>query len=306
KISTRHSRCDLGDVADLSGEIGRHEIDVVGEVFPGSGYALHFGLAAEFSFGTDFAGDTGDFGSKRGELVHHRVDGVLELENFSFHVHRNLLRQVAAGHGGGDLGDVPDLVGEVVRHEIDVVGQVFPRTRNTFDLRLAAELSFGTDLAGDAGDFRSERRKLVHHGVDGVLELENFSFDVHRDLLREVSICHSGRDFGDVPNLVRQIRRHRVHVIGEVVRGTGDDLDLRLAAELSFGADFAGDAGDFRGERRELVHHSVDGVLELENFSFDIHRDLLREVSICHSGRDCGDVPNLARQIRRHRVHVIG
>ena len=36
---------------------------------------------------------------------------------------------------------------------------------------------------------------------------------------------------------------------------------LRLAAELAFGADFAGHAGDFAGEGVELVHHGVDGVL---------------------------------------------
>src|SRR6266566_1901744 len=306
EVTAGHGGCHFGDVTYLAGEVRRHRIHVIRQVFPRTGHAAHFGLAAEFSFGTDFAGDAGDFGSKRGELVHHRVDGVLELENFSFHVHRNLLRQVAAGHGGGDLGDVPDLVGEVVRHEIDVVGQVFPRTRDAFDLRLAAELSFGTDFAGDAGDFRSERRKLVHHVVDGVLELENFSFDVHRDLLREVSVCNRGRHVGDVTDLVGQIGCHKVHVIGQVFPGSGHAFDLRLAAELSFGTDLAGDAGDFRGERRKLVHHGVDGVLELENFSFDVHRDLLREVAAGDSRGHLGDVPDLIGEVGRHEVDVVG
>ena len=40
-----------------------------------------------------------------------------------------------------------------------------------------------------------------------------------------------------------------------------------LAAELAFGADFARDARDFGGEAVELVHHRVDGVLQLENFA---------------------------------------
>ena len=43
------------------------------------------------------------------ELVDHRVDGVLQLENFALHVHRDLARQVAARHGGGHLGDVAHL-----------------------------------------------------------------------------------------------------------------------------------------------------------------------------------------------------
>ena len=43
------------------------------------------------------------------ELVHHRVDGVLELQDLALHVDGDLLGQVAVGHGGGDLGDVADL-----------------------------------------------------------------------------------------------------------------------------------------------------------------------------------------------------
>ena len=30
-------------------------------------------------------------------------------------------------------------------------------------------------------------------------------------------------------------------------------------------------------KERELVHHRIDGVLQLENFAFDIHRDFLRQ-----------------------------
>ena len=41
----------------------------------------------------------------------------------------------------------------------------------------------------------------------------------------------------------------------------------RLAAELSFRTHFARHAGHFRGERAELIHHRVDGVLQFENFA---------------------------------------
>ena len=44
-------------------------------------------------------------------------------------------------------------------------------------------------------------------------------------------------------------------------------LHLRLAAELAFRAHFARHARHFRGERVELVHHRVDGVLQLKNFA---------------------------------------
>ena len=40
-----------------------------------------------------------------------------------------------------------------------------------------------------------------------------------------------------------------------------------LAAQLAFGAHFAGHARHFRGEGVELVHHGVDGVFQLQDFA---------------------------------------
>src|SRR4030095_1073652 len=42
-------------------------------------------------------------------------------------VDRDLLREVAAGHGDRHFRDVADLAGEVAGHRVDVVGQVLPR-----------------------------------------------------------------------------------------------------------------------------------------------------------------------------------
>jgi hypothetical protein len=47
--------------------------------------------------------------AKRVELVHHRVDRVLELEDLALDVDGDLLGEVAVGDGGGDFGDVADL-----------------------------------------------------------------------------------------------------------------------------------------------------------------------------------------------------
>ena len=52
-------------------------------------------------------------------------------------------------------------------------------------------------------------------------------------------------------------------------------LHVGLPAELAFGADFAGHAGHFGGERAQLIDHRVDGVLEFEDFASDIDGDLL-------------------------------
>src|SRR5439155_13993863 len=96
--------------------------------------------------------------------------------------------EVAAGDGGGNFGDVADLGREVVGHRVDVIGQIFPSAGDAFDFGLAAELAFGADLARDAADLGSERVQLVHHGVDGFLELKDFAVDVHGDLAGKVAI----------------------------------------------------------------------------------------------------------------------
>src|SRR5206468_2730532 len=142
---------DLGDVADLGGEVRGHRVDVVREVPPGAGDAPDLGLPAEPPLGADLAGDPGDLGGKRGELVDHRVDGALELQDLAARVDDNLLGQVTGGDSRGDLGDVADLAGQVRGHRVDVVGQVPPHAGDPPDLRLTTELALGPDLAGDAG-----------------------------------------------------------------------------------------------------------------------------------------------------------
>src|SRR6202022_2128282 len=109
------------------------------------------GLASELAFSADLARDTRDLIGEGIELVDHRVDRVLQLEDLASNVDRDLLRQVAVGHGGRDVGDVADLAREVAGHEVDVVGEVLPHTADSLHLRLTAETTFGADLAGDTG-----------------------------------------------------------------------------------------------------------------------------------------------------------
>ena len=120
---------------------------------------------------------------KRVELIHHRVDGVLQLEDLALDVHGDLARQVAARDGRRDVGDVAHLRRQVVRHRVDVVGEVLPRAGHAGHVRLAAEPAFGADLARHARHLAGERVQLIHHRVDGVLDLQDLAADVHRDLL---------------------------------------------------------------------------------------------------------------------------
>src|SRR5439155_553144 len=100
----------------------------------------------------------------------------------------------AVGHGGDDLDDAADLLGEVGGHDVDVVGEVLPGAGHAGDLGLAAELAIGADLAGHAGHFRGEGVELIDHGVDGVLEFEDFAVDIDGDLSRQVASGHGGGD----------------------------------------------------------------------------------------------------------------
>src|SRR5262249_19291815 len=151
-----------------------------------------------------------DFRRERIQLVDHRVDGVLQLENLAFDVDRDLSREIAARDGGCDVGDVAHLPGQVRCHRVDGVSQVLPGAGDAGHDRLSAELALGDALALYAGHFRREGVQLVDHRVDRVLQLENLAFDVDRDLSGQIAAGDGGRDFRDIADLSGQVRAHGV------------------------------------------------------------------------------------------------
>src|SRR5207245_11631728 len=50
---------DFGDVAHLAGEVAGHQVNVVGEIFPGPGHAGDVGLAVGRALGSHRAGHPG-------------------------------------------------------------------------------------------------------------------------------------------------------------------------------------------------------------------------------------------------------
>src|SRR5207248_3130386 len=159
--------------------------------------ALDIGLATQPALGADLAGHTGHFVRKRAELVHHDVDGVLDLQDLAVDIDGDLLRQVAVGDGGGHLGDVAQLHGQVAGHEVAAIGPFPPRSRHALDIGLATELAFRAHFASDAGHFGGEGAQLVHHGVDGVFQFEDFAFDIDGNLLGEVAVGHGRGHLGN-------------------------------------------------------------------------------------------------------------
>src|SRR5438874_2718473 len=86
-----------------------------------------------------------------------------------------------------------------------------------------------------------------------------------------------------------------------------DAFDIRLPAELSFGADFARNARDFRGERGELRNHRVDGLrgaqeLAFEGTALELNGHRSREVALRDGADHARDLVGRLHQIADERV----
>ena len=160
---------------------------------------------------------------------------------------------------------------------------------------LAAELAVGADLARHARHLGGEGVELIHHRVDGLLQLQDLAADVDGDLLRQVALGDGGRHLGDVAHLAGQVAGHRVDAVGQVLPGAGDAAHHGLAAELALGADLARHARHLAGEGVELVDHRVDGLLQLQDLAAHVDGDLLGQVAVGDGGRHLGDVAHLGR-----------
>src|SRR5262249_15279654 len=142
----------------------------------------HHRLAAQPAFRAHLARHARHLRGKRAQLIDHRVDGLLQLQDLAAHVDRDLARQVAAGDRGRHFGDVAYRAGEATGHRVDVVRRILPGAGDSGHHRLAAELAFRAHLARDARYLGGEAVELVDHGIDGVLQLENLTLDVDGDL----------------------------------------------------------------------------------------------------------------------------
>ena len=275
------------DRTHLVGEVGGELVDVVGQVLPDPADLLRLRLAAQLSLDADLAGDPRHLAGEGLELVDHRVDGVLQLQELALDVDRDLLAQVAVGHRGGHLGDVPNLPGQVAGHQVDVVGQVLPDAADLDrDRRGLTELAFGPDLAGHTRHFRDEAVELVDHRVDRVLELQHLAADVGGDLLAQVAV-------GDGTD-------HALHLDGrthQVVDQAVDGLDaagpalgrasehdpLRQPALL---ADDLADPRELGAERLVRDDDVVEAVGDLPGHTGPFERHPGREIAFPDLGQD--------------------
>ena len=183
EVALCHGGRHLRDRTHLCREISGELVDVLSQVTPSSRDALDLSLTAELAFGADLARHARHLVREGGELVHHDVDRVLQLEDLALRIDRDLLREIALCDRGRHLRDVAHLIGEIRGHGVDVLRQPSPGPRNAFDLGLAAELALRADLARDARHLGRERAQLVDHRVDRVCQRRDLALGLHRDLL---------------------------------------------------------------------------------------------------------------------------
>ena len=114
---------------------------------------------------------------------------------------------------------------------------------------LAPEPALDAHLARDSGDLLGENRQRIGHVIDGVGQGGDFAFGLDGQFLIEFAVGHGGDHFDNAADLIGEVRRHDVHIVGEVLPGAGHPGHARLAAQLPVGAHLARHAGDFRRER---------------------------------------------------------
>ena len=162
----------------------------------------------------------------------------------------------------------------VVREEERPVLRAHRRRELRHDqLRDRLEVALALHQAGDAGQVRLEPVLLLvlpsglaqvgDHLVDVVREVRDLSAGLNGDRSGQVALGHGGGHVRNRSHLGREVRRELVHVLGEPAPRAGHALDLRLTAELALGADLLGHSRDLVGERRQLVDHRVERLLQL-------------------------------------------
>src|SRR5581483_6760065 len=87
--------------------------------------------------------------------------------------------------------------------------------------------------------------------------------------------------------------------------GSCDATDVGLTPELAFSPDFASNARHLGGERVELIDHSIDRVLQLEDFATRVDCNFRCQIAFRNRSGNASDIADLIGKIRSHGVHGI-
>src|SRR5204862_219380 len=121
QVTVGHRGRHLCDVAHLAGQVGGHEVDIVGEVLPGTGDPGYLRLAAQLALGAHLPGHPCDGAHLVGQVGGHLVDVVGQVPPGTGDAPDvRLAAQLALGtHVAGHPGDLGRERGELVDHGVD-------------------------------------------------------------------------------------------------------------------------------------------------------------------------------------------
>jgi hypothetical protein len=176
QVADRDPGHHLGHAAHLVGEVGRHQVDAVGQVLPDAGGAHHLRLAAELALGADLARHPRHLARKTVELVEHRVDGVGVLEEFAaqgaaVHFKQHVFGQDAARHRADHPAHLAHRLHQVVDHRVDRVDFLAPGAVGLVEHHALAQLAFGAHRDRDLLDRTGQPAVGRHDIVDGIGDL---------------------------------------------------------------------------------------------------------------------------------------
>ncbi len=180
---------------NLPGQVARHGVDGVGQVFPGSRDTRHLRLPSQFSVRANFAGDASYFRGKNAELLDHGVNDCGGPEKFPFewpaiHVQSNGLRQISLRHGCNRPRDFRVRLQQVVDESIDGYFHLAPGAARLVKLRSLARFAFLPDHLADASQFVGDLLVRRHNLVKRIRKFSWKTCPGSREADGKVAIAH--------------------------------------------------------------------------------------------------------------------
>src|SRR5690606_41337922 len=86
------------------------------------------------------------------------------------------------------------------------------------------------------------------------------------------------RTLGNVAHLAGEVRRHEVHVVGQIPPRTRHTTYLSLATELALGTHLTGHPSHLIGKRRQQIGRPHDCTPDTRKPRMPAHRGLLRQI----------------------------
>ena len=221
-------------------------------------------------------------------MVHHGVHRVLEFQNLPMNLNRNFLGEVALGHRRRHVGDVSHLVGEVVGHQVDVVGEVFPDSGDPFDSGLTSQLTLSAHFPRYSRYLVGEGVQLSHHPVADLgrsqeLPPERPAFLVGQNALGKIPFGHRTDNPGDLlsrPGQVGDQLVYRLHALRPISLGSAE---REAFGDFTLNSNRLTDIFQFSGKMLVALDQGVESECHFTFHSGQVHGQTGREISLLGS-----------------------